>query len=290
MSGVILPPDSELYAVCMTAVQTRKMIFLAGLPGAGKSLLLQQLALLAEKHDRAVHLLQWDVSRIPFETPAILQKYPEIDGVTHAAIRKGVGLWARAGVEQWQEEHPGSDQLLLGELPLIGNRLIELAQPLADGAERYLRSEEALFIVPVPSREVRAHIEAARERSIANPQHEKERQDAQPNVLRMLWRDVARVGHRLGLTPEPPGAKPAYDPAVYTAVFRHLLQHRQTQMLPVTEILKPPGSAYDLAVSGGELAAAPAEVTALLNQVEQTYTPEALETAVNNWYQLPPAP
>ena len=44
-----------------------RIIFFAGLPGAGKSLLIHQLAQLAHSRGRAIDLLQWDVARPVFE-------------------------------------------------------------------------------------------------------------------------------------------------------------------------------------------------------------------------------
>ena len=53
---------------------------------------------MAHEKGRTVHLLQWDVTRASFEMPEVLARYPEIDGVSHAMIRKAMGLWARDGV------------------------------------------------------------------------------------------------------------------------------------------------------------------------------------------------
>lgn len=279
---MILPVNSFLYRAFEQAVARRKMVFFAGLPGAGKSLLLQQMALMAEQAGRPVHLLQWDVTRAVFETAENLARYPEIDGVTHSAIRKAVGVWARTAVYQWHTRHARQSDLLLGEVPLIGNRLIELVQKVDDAAEPVLAGAETLFFVPVPSRRVRQVIEQARERSIAAPRHEKETKDAQPNVLRALWLEVAQVGRQLGLAGE--SDLQVYHPDVYAAVYRHLLQHRTCETLFVDEVLRPAGSAYDLSVSGGELVASPAEVAAVMAEIEQKYSDSELETAVNNWF------
>lgn len=286
MNKIILPPESNIYRLFDQIVAQRQMAFLAGLPGTGKSLLLNQLALMAQDAGRTVHLLQWDVTRSVFETAVNLTKYPEIDGVTHAAIRKAVGLWTRRGVAQWVKTYAGPDHFLLGEVPLIGNRLSELVYPLPDEAEAILAGELALFVVPVPSLAVRQVIETAREKSIARPQHEKERQDAQPNVLRLLWQEVAQVGHRLGFIEREPAADMAYDPVLYTAVYQHLLSYRHHEVLPVDTILHPSGSAYDLTITGTELAATPDEVEQIMQMIEQTYTDAELETAVSNWYKV----
>jgi len=286
MSEIILPKESNIYRLFQQAVAQRQMVFLAGLPGTGKSLLLKQLALMAQQAGRTTHLLQWDVTRAAFETAVILQKYPEIDGVTHPAIRKAVGLWTRAGIQQWHETYVGTDHFLLGEVPLVGNRLSELTQSLPDESEAILVDEKTLFIVPVPSQSVRQTIEAAREESIANPQHEKENNDAHPNVLYMLWHDVVLAGYELGLVAEKPIGKIAYDAAVYAAVYQHLLTNRHTVILPINTVLRPNGSAYELVIDGTELTATPDEVDKIMQTVEQSMTADELETAVFNWYKI----
>jgi hypothetical protein len=278
---IILPTDSNLYTAFQQLTAQKRLVFLAGLPGTGKSLLIQQLAVLAQQAGRTVHLLQWDVTRAAFETAVLLQTYPEIDGVTHPAIRKAVGLWARTAVHHWHQTHNPS-HLLIGEVPLIGNRLTELTQPLNDAAEPLLSDPACCFVIPAPSQAVRQVIEDSRAQTIAQPRHEKEARDAQPNVLQMLWEEVAEIGQKLGLTE---GKNVAYDPAVYTAVYQHLLQHRHQQTLPINTVLTPNGSAYALRINGSELAATPNEVDQIMQQIEQTYTSNALEHAVENWFQ-----
>ncbi|MBK7894475.1 MAG: hypothetical protein IPJ90_06230 [Anaerolineaceae bacterium] len=290
MSEIIIPTNSNIYTTFQQLATGQRLVFLAGLPGTGKSLLIQQLVLLAQQAGRTVDLLQWDLARAPFETAVLLQKYPEIDGATHPTIRKAVGLWARTAVHQWHALHQNSNRLLIGETPLIGNRLIELVQATNDAIEADLSSSQTRFVVPVPSTDVRRHIEAAREKSIANPQHQNESDDAPPNVLHAIWQEVARLGQQLQLAQQAaPAEKPGhfvYDPAVYTAVYQHLLQHRHHQMLPINTLLKPSGSVYDLPLSGTKLTATPAEVDAIMQQIETKFTGDALETAVANWYQL----
>lgn len=286
MSNIILPKESNIYQLFQQLVAQRQMIFLAGLPGTGKSLLLKQLALMAEQAGRTVHMLQWDVTRSAFETVVFLQKYPEVKGVTHPAIRKAVGLWARQGVKQWYETYADTDHMLLGEVPLVGNRLTELTQSLADGAETILAGDKTFFVVPVPSKTVRQKIESARAQSIANPKHEKERNDANPYVLNLLWCDVAKVGYELEFTTVPPVEPIIYDPDVYAAVYRHLLTHRQHEILKIDMVLTPNGSAYELVIGGGELKATAEEVETTFRMIEQQMTDQELETAVSDWYKI----
>ncbi len=290
MTEIILPTDSNIYSTFQQLVTEQRLVFLAGLPGTGKSLLIQQLVLLAQQAGRTVDLLQWDLARAPFETAVLLQKYPESNGVTHPAIRKAVGLWARTAVHHWYTRHQQGNRLLIGETPLIGNRLIELVQAADDVIEAGLCSSQTLFVVPVPSASVRRHIEAAREKSIANPQHQNESDDAPPNVLHVIWQEVARLGQQLQVAQQAtPAEKPGqfvYDPGVYTAVYQHLLQHRHHHILPINTLLKPNGSVYDLPLSGTKLAAMPDEVMQIMQQIETEFTGDALETAVANWYKI----
>ena len=98
-----MPHDTPYIARLRELAQSHRMVFIAGLPGVGKSLLLRELAEAAHRHGRRVHLLQWDVARRPFDAPALLARYPEVDGITHAVLRKAVGLWARDAVSTWAE-------------------------------------------------------------------------------------------------------------------------------------------------------------------------------------------
>ena len=70
MSEIIIPEHSTIYSICQKLVKDAKVIILTGLPGVGKSLYVQQLALMAQQSGRQVHLLQWDVARDAFETDA----------------------------------------------------------------------------------------------------------------------------------------------------------------------------------------------------------------------------
>ncbi len=72
----------------LQGLATCRFVFMAGLPGTGKSLLVHQLAHLAAGAGRTVHLLQWDVARPLFEASPAGGRYPLKDGVTHATIRK----------------------------------------------------------------------------------------------------------------------------------------------------------------------------------------------------------
>lgn len=141
------------------------MVFVAGLPGTGKSLLIHQLAHVAGAAGRVIHLLQWDVARPVFEASDAGRRYPMVDGVTHPIVRKAVGLWSRRALAGWQRRHPGAEHLLIGETPFVGHRLIELARCADDAAEPVLSAATCRFVIAVPSVEVRRFVEAERDRS-----------------------------------------------------------------------------------------------------------------------------
>jgi hypothetical protein len=280
---LILPPDSDLYRALAAAAQARRCVFFAGLPGVGKSLLIQQTALLAAQAGRAVHLLQWDVARGAFETPAILARYPEVDGITHAAIRKAAGLWVRRAVHAWDQAHPETCHLLIGEAPLIGNRLSELAQPRPDGVEALLAGPASTFLIPAPSAELRGAIERAREREMAAPLHERERANASLDVMQSLWVDLGEVAERLGAPAA--GSAVGYDRDQYVGVYERLLRHRQAQVLDVTQRFEVRASPYDLTLVRSELLPTPTEVEAAMAAVESLPAGE-LEHQVGRWYDV----
>ena len=283
----VLPADSELYRQLHQAATERRCVFFAGLPGVGKSLLLQQLSLIAHEAGRRVNLLQWDVARGPFETPEILGRYPEIAGVTHAAIRKAAGLWARGAVDVWDEGHPDRADMLIGEVPLIGNRLIELVQRHSDEVEALLAGADTLFLIPVPSREVRRAIEAARVREMTAPVHERERANAVPSLVQSMWEEIAALARELGVEPSGDGSarEPGFDPDVYAGVYERLLRHRHTQRLDVTSVLTVRASVYDALDAAVDLVPTPAEVARVMAEIE--FRPEGeVEREVADWYRL----
>lgn len=271
------------------------MVFFAGLPGTGKSLLVQQLAHLAHARGRTIHLLQWDVARPVFEASDAGRRYPMVDGVTHALVRKAVGAWVRRALAAWDRHHAEPAHLLLGETPLIGHRFIELARRGEDGAERLLASPACRFAIPVPSREVRAFLEAERARRAAHPLHAREREDAPPQVLRDLWRELVAVAPRLGVAGNVAGAgsggtapTPAWDPEVYGGVYAALLRHRHAEVLPMATVLPTSTlSVYDFAVPLRDLVPTPDEADTCV-RAEEARSPDlaALEREVARWWEV----
>lgn len=279
MPHLILAPESAIYRKFSQLIDEADLVFFAGLPGVGKSLLLQQLSLMARAAGRRVTLLQWDTARQPFETP----RYPLTAGATHPLVMRATGSWLRRALVEWADRAAKPADLLIGELPLIGGRLMEIARPADDKAEALLQDRTTRFLIPLPSIEVRALIEAKRERSIAAPMHANEAHDAPPDLLRALWKDLYQVGVALGLAEA--GAAP-YSPAVYEAVYRHLLRHRRAEVLPIDEPLQPTASVYAHSEPLPVLRATAAQAQAMLAELEASMTPEQAIAANEAWYEV----
>jgi len=258
------------------------MVFFAGLPGTGKSLLVHQLTHVALAAGRRVHLLQWDVARPVFEESADGRRYPIVGGVTHVVIRKAAGLWARDAIATWNDRHAGPEPLLIGEAPLVGGRFIELARPLDDRAEALLAAPSCRFVVSVPSVDVRRFLEDQRERRAARPLHPREREDAPPPVLRDAWRSLADVGRALGI----PVGGGGYDPAAYRAIYEAVLRHRGADPIALDTILPTEAlSVYAYAVDVPALVPTEDETRASIGAVERRYVdPGVLEAELERWW------
>lgn len=287
---LVATADPQLYAHLLQLARAQRLVFFAGLPGTGKSLLSHQLAHLAHAMGRTVHLLQWDVARPVFEASPAGQRYPVVDGITHGVIRKAAGLWARQALVQWYQRHPEPHHLLIGETPFVGHRFIELAHPHEDTAEPLLRATSCCFVVPVPSRAVRDGLEAERQRRSASPLHQQEREDAPPQVLRDLWRHVASIAPLLGIPPVSGSAEAEvpYDPALYQQVYEHLLRHRQVLIIPVDTMLPTATlSVYDFAMPRYDVVPTAEDVTRCIREVEQQYPElDVLQRAIDHWYRI----
>jgi len=287
-AGIIVSEDAPLFAALVALAREARIVCFAGLPGTGKSLLIHQLAHLAHARGRRVHLLQWDVARPVFEASAPGLRYPQERGVTHGVIRLAVGRWARSALASWHTRHPGWDDVLIGETPFVGHRLIELARWEHDEAEALLSAVSTRFVIPVPSRELRAHLESERARRARTPIHRREQEDAPPEVLRSLWRQLIGVARALGVADStaPAGADVPYDPALYRRVYERLLVHRHTQTLALDTAL-PAGamSAYDFKIPTVDVLPTETDAVSRILDVEASYPDaEALRREIDAWY------
>jgi GNAT superfamily N-acetyltransferase len=285
--GLVIPENSPLFAVLATLVRAARLVFFAGLPGTGKSLLIHQLAHLAHARGRRIHLLQWDVVRPVFEASVAGRRYPQERGVTHGVIRLAVGRWARRAVARWHDQHAGHDDLLIGETPFIGHRLIELARLADDEAEPLLAGESARFVIPVPSRALREHLESERSRRARDPLHRREQEDAPPEVLRDLWRQLVGVARTLGIAgPAMHSNDLPYDSVIYQRVYEHLLAHRHAEALPLdTRLPTEHFSAYEFRIPAVDLIPAETDIERVIREVEADYTETAaVEREIERWY------
>lgn len=275
----LLNPSSAAGRLLNDAAANSRMIVFCGIPGVGKSLMVRETVALAADHGRRLSLLQWDVARLAFETPEILQRYPEVGGSTHVMIRRAVGLWARRAIAQWQR-HAERNQLLLVEAPLVGGRMSELAERIDDDAEELLR-KEARFLVPTPTIAVRTAIKEARRREMASHRHARDAANAIPELVDELWELVARTAELLNLAPDVRST--AYSPAAYYAVYAAVLKHRQVTALPVEEVLPVTDSPHALSEQANELRPTPGEVPALMLEAEAEGL-RAVERRAERWY------
>ena len=281
--GVLLSQGSPLLDALQRLARDARGVFFAGLPGTGKSLLIHQLAHLAHARGRDVHLLQWDIARPAFEASPAGRRYPQTQGITHGLIRIAVGRWARPALARWDVATPAS-ALLIGETPFVGHRFIDLARPIADDAERLLAASTTRFVIPVPSVALRQHLESERARRAATPVHAREREDAPPDVLRGVWRELVEAATTLGIGGA--AAVTSYEPAIYRAVYERLLAHRHAQALAVDERLPAAGvSAYAFRIPIVDLVPSDEEAARFLADAEREYgDPAALERAIAGWF------
>lgn len=290
-SDLVSRAAPRLHAALRELAEAGRLVFLAGLPGTGKSLLIHQLAHLAHDLGRRVHLLQWDVARPVFEASGPGRRYPQDGGVTHGMIRLAVGRWAREALVRWDREHPDPEHLLIGETPFVGHRLVELARPADDAAEALLTADGTHFVIAVPSREVRGHLEAERARRAARPLHDREAEDAPPPVLRDLWRQLVSVARALGLVDGSvsPDAEVPYDPDVYQRVYARLLGRRRARALSLDTLLPTAAfSVYDFRVPTRDLVPTEAEAARFVETVEAAYgDPEVLRREIERWWAVP---
>jgi predicted kinase len=282
--GVLLSQGSRLLDALERLARDARCVFFAGLPGTGKSLLIHQLAHLAHARDRRIHLLQWDVARPVFEASPAARRYPQEHGITHPLIRVAVGRWARPALAAWDAAQPAT-AMLIGETPFVGHRFIDLARPADDAAEAVLVRPTTRFVIVVPSAALRRHLEAERARRAEAPVHPREREDAPPDVLRDVWRELAGAAKALGVADVVGDA--TYDPGVYRAVYARLLARRHAEALDLDERLPVRGmSAYEFRIPTVELAPSDDETARFIAGVEGAFADAAaLQHETARWFQ-----
>ena len=281
----VIASRDDLYAALDWVARGHRMVFFAGLPGVGKSLYIRELARVASGLGRRVHSLQWDVARPAFVSPAIAARYPDTDGIAHPIVRKGVGQWVRQAVLRWSRDNAAQSNILIGEVPLIGHRLVELVQVHADDAERLLTDPQTLFATPVPSTAVRAAIERARQRTFTSPSNPRESEDAPVNVVQQSWAEIRALAVGLGIADAITSTDPPFNPDAYAGVYRHLLRKRQALTLRIEVELAQTASVYDHHVDVIDIVPSHAEADAIVARLERELTLPQIEREVARWAQ-----
>ena len=89
-------------------------------------------------------------------------------GVVHNGVKLSVGKWLTDTVKNWLLSATSDKEILLIEAPLVGHRFIELASLQKDLLlEDFFSSDAFQIIAPIPSKKVRAKIEADRKAQIS---------------------------------------------------------------------------------------------------------------------------
>ncbi|WP_143545791.1 ATP-binding protein [Rhodococcus sp. 14-2470-1a] len=222
-----------------------RRIVLVGLPGTGKSLLVKELANTAVNAGRPTRILQWDISRRAWDRePVAQQKFPEIDGVTHAGIRTAMGMWVRSAIAQWNGEAGEGDGLLVVEAPLIGGRFSELASALEDNAEQSLTDATTLFVVIAPVGELRDRLRAQRAQDMdAAADGTPEQHNASADLLDELTDSLRGPAQELGIEARTDSG---YDGELYAELMQTVLRHRRTLVIRPDSLMKVTGSVYEL--------------------------------------------
>src|SRR5436190_1842193 len=166
-------------------------------------------------------------------------------------------------------------------LPGTGKSLL-----IDHAAEPLLASPATRFVIPVPSPSLRRHLEAERARRASAPVHAREREDAPPDVLRGVWRELVGVARALGISDAADDA--AYDPAIYRSLYERLLTHRHAQALAIDERLPAGGvSAYEFRIPTADLVPSDADVARFIAEAEKRYPdPAALGREIEGWFAL----
>jgi len=284
MTQSIVPEDTPLGRELRDAVKCARLLLVCGVPSSGKSLIFQQLAILAHEGGRRVHGLQWDDARHGFETQKWLSIYPDpAPGTTHPAIRKSIGLWVRDGIVRWADENRDATNILLVELPVVGGRLVELLQPKDDAAEGLLASSETIVLTPVPTNAVRRRLEEFRAKTSASPRNSGEAMEAAPSVVQAAWLEARALYDRWYNSSGEPELVQSYDATICSAVFQRLNRHRHSRLLQIDRIYETQGSTYDRSVEVTVLRPTDAEVVTAYARLSLLIAKHGTEGAVDGW-------
>ena len=279
----VIPESSSVYQILAQAAKSAKAVVFSGLPGVGKSLYINQFQLIAAAAGKKVTVIQWDIARKSFETKEIAARYPMGPGIVHNGVKLSVGKWLTTTIKDWLANHPTREDLLLIEAPLVGHRFIELAKIQTDATlEAFFKSSAFQMIVPIPSKKVRAKIEADRRVQVA--EDAKVWTGAKPSVMLMLWKMICGIANEFGRN-IPMDGQPPYDPEIYDFVFGKILQHRHFTPLHIEEIYRVSIEKEADLHNTGSLAADDQTANQYAEMVAAEYPDLAeLDRVVEGWY------
>lgn len=279
----IIPETSPVFQSLKKAALSAKAVVFSGLPGVGKSLYINQFKNIAAAEGRSITVIQWDVARKAFETPEISARFPMGEGVVHNGVKLSVGLWLLDTIKKWLERHNQNEDLLLIEAPLVGHRFIEIAKIQEDDSlEQFFKSEQFQVICPIPSKSVRAKIEADRAAQVA--EDAKVWTGAKPSVMLMLWKMICGIANEFGRK-IPMDSQPPYDPEVCEFVFGKVLKHRHFIPLHVDEVFEVNiEDEKDLHNTGSLAADVPSANHFAKLIMEAHPSDETIDAVVKDWY------
>jgi len=278
----VIPASSPVYQTIEKAVNTAKAVVFSGLPGVGKSLYINQFQVIAKAKGKNVTVIQWDIARKSFETKEIAKHYPIENDEVHNGVKLSAGAWLLETIKNWLTQFQKEDLLLI-EAPLVGHRFIELAKIQADDAlEHFLKSEEFQMLIPIPSKKVRAKIEADRIRQVS--EDAKTWMGAKPSVMLLLWKMICVIANEFGKNISMEG-QPPYDPKIYEFVFRKILQHRHFTPLNIDEIYEVNFENEADLHNTGSLAPSGKVANEYAAELRKKYAGmEEIDAIVNGWY------
>jgi len=279
----VIPTSSPAYKVLEEVATTAKGVVFSGLPGVGKSLYIKEFLQIATTTGRQVTVIQWDIARKAFETPAIAKHFPMGDGVVHNGLKLSAGKWLLATIKNWLAKHTEQKDLLLIEAPLVGHRFVELAKIQDDPIlENFFQSEAFQMIAPIPSKKVREKIEADRAAQIS--EDAKVWSGAKPSVMLMLWKMICGIANEFGRN-LPMDGQPPYDPEIYEFVFSKILKNRHFIPLHIDEVFKVNIKDEKELHNTGSLAAEADMANQITQSILMEYpSEEEINKLVASWY------
>jgi adenylate kinase family enzyme len=274
------PPAPYLHEL-WSRISGLRCIVVVGLPGTGKSLLVREIAAAAGAANRCSTVMQWDVSRESWDSAvSAAGRYPEVDGVTHEAVRVAMGSWVREAVGDWFS-HAEEDDLLIVEAPHIGGRFSELAHVMHDAAEASLRGLDTLFVLVAPTKELQLILKSQRAADMESQgEGLYERNNASPDLLDELTNSLRGPALEFGIESS---SSTGYDPELYADLMQHVLRHRKVLLVRPDRLMEATGSVYSLGDQSRRLWATEEQIQRSLKVVESMSTKELVQHT-SDWF------